>query len=851
MNLGECVGRWKTIVILAVLIVGQGSGSGFMAAAVGTEPRVLWRQGIALLGSPAAAHGLVFSAAADGYLHAFDQATGAERWTARLRAIRFETPLPPVVAGTSVAYANGDGTIQVFSAIAGTEKYRHHLLGGQAKEIIGAEGHAFALTEDGTVTGFNLDTGQFWRHFHGVAPARFSTAALAVTSGVVAMADERLDVTGLDAITGAVRWRESMAERRGPIAAPRGTIAIADVSASEEKPAPAPTRFDRDLKVSATDGIVVVSLSALDSTLDPEHKDTGGLYALDSQSGDERWRAAWRGFGGSLSNQFAGAGLFVTELDARSLIAREVLTGVVRWQSRFNYDLAWRTSRVIFFGAYQGSLLGLSSRGNAVLAIDAGTGERRWEYTFSRHEQMAGVVAGATTVVNLDWQLKTFSSDTCQAGWRTIPPFNKAILAANDMVYAGNNAGAFVAMDGETGEVQWGDRRPQADRPIPLYVTDRIIVGKDVSGNDLFAYDAGRNPDLRWEISWYPGVTASFTSQELGQILVVGAGGARNLLALDPASGVPLWSVALPLVGTPGQPAAGALPEFVPCGEPPRQVLEGRGAFYWTLVDTTHQQIFAVTMPDGDVTRIDARTGEVAWNVLAPEKNIVRTMEQSEREIYLGYLNGVVVALDRQSGAAKWRVAPPVADAPVVDLEWDGSRAVVAYGDGPGTVVSLDGASGSERWRYVSGGGEITALYATEAGVFVATRTALAGLDPATGEERWRHPGAFGVGASPDVALVAAPAPAAAAEPLDVLASDSTGSILYLAAPSALLAIDLATGAELWHLPIALDATVLTFATPASALGDPAALRGTVVADRILYVSGSGTVIAVELPTAA
>jgi len=73
---------------------------------------------------PVAAGGLVVVAATDGALRAYDQATGASRWTTWCEGPIFGTP---TIAGGRVVVAAGDGAVYAFSAVDGKRRWRYRL----------------------------------------------------------------------------------------------------------------------------------------------------------------------------------------------------------------------------------------------------------------------------------------------------------------------------------------------------------------------------------------------------------------------------------------------------------------------------------------------------------------------------------------------------------------------------------------------------------------------------------------------------------------------------------------------------------------------------------------------------
>ena len=169
-----------------------------------------------------------------------------------------------------------------------------------------------------------------------------------------------------------------------------------------------------------------------------------------------------------------------------------------------------------------------------------------------------------------------------------------------------------------------------------------------------------------------------------------------------------------------------------------------------------------------------------------------------------------LVALDQATGAERWRAARPQSgSSPLIagGLVYVGTR-----GEG---LKAYDAETGAVVWQFLSGipaapDGEPAGVFDTspilvDGTLFMAGGSygGLFALDPATGEERWRFDTHGWVRSSPAVA----------------------GGIVYIAsnalfdadqtdpAPSALYAVDAATGAERWSLPFAADIE-MSWSTP-------------------------------------
>ncbi len=176
-----------------------------------------------------------------------------------------------------------------------------------------------------------------------------------------------------------------------------------------------------------------------------------------------------------------------------------------------------------------------------------------------------------------------------------------------------------------------------------------------------------------------------------------------------------------------------------------------------------------------------------------------------------------LVAVDAATGAERWRVEQPVsASSPLVQ---DGKVFVGTAGEG---VKAFDANTGDEVWRYLTGDTPVPdnappdsvdsspiiadgVLYIGEGGY-----GGLSALDPATGAEHWRFDTHGATWASPT-----------AADGAVYIASDAVFDVDQEdPAPSALYAVDAATGEERWHTE---------FGTGENSFSTPAVANGTVV----------------------
>ncbi|MCG8455438.1 MAG: PQQ-binding-like beta-propeller repeat protein, partial [Holophagales bacterium] len=211
----------------------------------------------------------------------------------------------------------------------------------------------------------------------------------------------------------------------------------------------------------------------------------------------------------------------------------------------------------------------------------------------------------------------------------------------------------------------------------------------------------------------------------------------------------------------------------------------------------------------GQLVALDRRTGEARWRL--PLGHPLRRRAVSVGEAVLAVdEGGILYAAAAASGAELWRLAGGFTTAPVV-LGGAGraspSRVVLA--DRRGRLVALEAASGKRIWRRMVASGAVSGEPASGLGQVIVSDSAgrIHALDAHSGELRW----SVEVGADPTPARLG-------------------GASVFLVADGFLVALRAADGQELWR-------------TQTSELvGLPPAVAG----DRVLVAGGHGRLYAFD-----
>lgn len=292
--------------------------------------------------------------------------------------------------------------------------------------------------------------------------------------------------------------------------------------------------------VAVRDGLVFVSGAA-----DPNTSGAASLVAFDAEAGTERWAFDGR----------RGLGLTVTSdsiyrtLDIGGLQAVDRATRTATWS--VDYDLQ-TVPRVVDGTVYAGGFLG------DVVALDAATGELRWQRTLyspgatgpclCRRDDVQEALAVADDhvyVTSYFGQCTALSAADGSIVWQYDMPgeITHAPAVSDGTVYVADRQ-RLVALDAATGTEQW--RRELLDetagyvRCSPTVTTDTVYVaaGADAGGGDhpqrmsAFGLDGQERWTVGTEPLWDDPVVADGT-------LYIPL--SRGMSARDPATGAERW----------------------------------------------------------------------------------------------------------------------------------------------------------------------------------------------------------------------------------------------------------------------------------------------------------------------
>lgn len=587
-----------------------------------------------------------------------------------------------------------------------------------------------------------------------------------VSRGVVAFASEAGSAFGVDAQTGASRWR------RGLTAATVASPALVDdtvVFGSDDGTIRAlgiedgGDRWTRSAKGSVeapitadTDGVVYVADAG------------GGISAIDAVTGDLRWQE-------TRNDAFRTAPALIDELvvvvgESGSVYALNRTDGQVVWELAGTFvGPAAEVGGTIVVATVEGIINEVDAAGTLTqqlsstdaraptdpaptftlgIATGAGAG---WSVDDSAVLRRIGPGAGGLTALQARWVHPFTESPFTGMGFPTTVGEHEGravLIDAGGAVYLvepstgdidpiGDDpesplpAGASAVVDGDqlfmtlggelravdlpSGEVRWSDGSSAFTPNGPIVTGDLVIILRIVTLDDGTITDEVIAHDrLTGEVRWTQRMPFAGSGPALaGDVVIAGS----PLSGLDPSDGSILWQV-----------------------ETDRDVVGNAG------YDAERDMVVAAVRKfEGDdvlldLVAADARTGDERWRT--PVEGIPEFTEAitvAEDLVVVPQLGGPVVAYDADTGEERWRFAPP---APAVHL------GIVTIEDGQVWIITsfaqvfvLDASAGEVVAQSSGFGADVGSFFApwgqrvrSVDGVFVAPFPPfVAGFDPPEG----------------------------------------------------------------------------------------------------------------------
>jgi outer membrane protein assembly factor BamB len=624
--------------------------SGEVAWADWSIPPVYSSDTVLALSSPAVASGTVYYGGTDGLLHAVDSLTGETKWM-------FETPGPigssPAVCEGAVNFAGADGYLYSLDAQTGEEIWR--LETGGNTDVACENGNIYFGGTGGLYALDSQTAEEKWRYEGGGSPAIADGTIYLVTGPTgftLFAAEDRPDthVVAIDAATGQEKWKvrvdaitlPAIAEDRVYFGTLDGDLCALDSSSGAEEWCFAASDVILS-SPSVAEGVVYFGTGFWSTG------DSGYLYAIDTQTGQELWRftagpiltspAINDGvvyFNDSLGRFFAvqDKSLSASAGDSHSdgTMARANLqrTGFydvkavyelrgVQWQFEIGETPA-APPTIVDKTAYLCS-------GTYVYALDIATGERLWRFATSGALSSPAIANGVVYFGGYGGYMYAVDARTGLRKWQTttrgFPDEEDAMVSSpaiyNGTVYIGSCDGHMYALDVETGQERWAFR------------TEGLIFSSP-------AIDAG---------------TLYFGS------------GDDYLYAVNSQTGQEAWRFQ-----TMGQ--IGATPAIAD------------GTVYFRATD-------------GLAYAVDGQNGLLKWTFPVRDK-LISSPAVANGIVYYGTESGLY-ALDSQTGQELWffETGTSVASSPVI------ADGVVYFGSDGGHLFAADARTGQSKWYFRTG----------------------------------------------------------------------------------------------------------------------------------------------------
>lgn len=316
--------------------------------------------------SPVVSGDTVYVGSSDGTLYAIDTSTGNERWSYEPdQSYGFEQSSPAVASGSVFIGTAGRQVVSI-NAETGEQQWSHNVIGPIHSSPAVAGGIVYILDGNGTLLAFDAQTGeQQWSEpSESYVAANEGTSSPAVVDHTVYLGSPRGDLRALDLETGEEIWSFDTG-RNAPLASPavaNGTVYIGgfgryvfgvDAQSGEQQWAFDTRSFEgAGFSSPSSWGATASSPAVADGTVYIGNNDNQ-LYALDAQTGEERWGFVTENDIQS-SPAVADGTVYVGSND-NHLYAIDAETGSELWSFETGGEIGWSSPTVADGVVYVGS----------------------------------------------------------------------------------------------------------------------------------------------------------------------------------------------------------------------------------------------------------------------------------------------------------------------------------------------------------------------------------------------------------------------------------------------------------------------------------------------------------------
>ena len=457
--------------------------------------------------------------------------------------------------------------------------------------------------------------------------------------------------------------------------------------------------------------------------------DRGFVYALEGESGRERWRFATRDFVRG-APQLVGDSIYFGSDDGH-LYALDALSGRERWRLPAGASIRTRAAADaegnVLFGASDGTL-------SAVATV---SGERRWSTRVDGTPIGDLLLQGDTVVLRVDpASLLGLDQRDGRKRWqhRLDPGASEPVrLDAAHIVIAGFNGGVAVIRTRD-GSLLW--HQPVAGRmQRPIADASGVVLVSTVGEVTSFASSDGR---LQWRRNIAVGDAVDPVAWR-DQVVV--ASSRSRLVFLNRGDGSSSVTLTLP-----------AAPTLLAASQDGVRVALNRGELHSVRVDTSelkHGKHLQLT--DTGVAKVPTSENNAAFRIvrIAPDVTAPELLWRAPTQGFAYHLGAIDDArlvvgdegglslLESASGRVRWRypTAQPTGTEPVHDA------GILYFGGRDHHLRAIQASSGRELWSFRAGSNVLSmpaiggdhVYFGSCDGNFYA-------LDRRTGTELWRFP---------------------------------------------------------------------------------------------------------------
>jgi outer membrane protein assembly factor BamB len=344
--------------------------------------------------TPALARGTLFFGSDDGSFYAVDARTGALRW--RMTVGAGVASSPSVVNGT-VYFTAWNGNLYAVTAATGALRWKVYL-----GRDIGTMNYWDFYTSSPTPFDDTLYVGSGDGHVYAIDPAngriRWSNATGARVRGTPAVTDTHVvvgtmdgHVVAMDRRTGAAQWRFATDGAGYTFERKKN-----DTTALPASPA-------------IHDG--VVTIGARD----------GNIYAIDLETGAQRWKTTHDGGSWILSTAMQGSTVFVGSGSAAIIQSAKLADGSENWRAKINGAA---------FGplAVAGDVVVANDFGGNIHALDAASGHEMWHFALGDRIFAGALIADDAVFAAAD-DGELIALDTAATATTALPAPKLAVYA--------------------------------------------------------------------------------------------------------------------------------------------------------------------------------------------------------------------------------------------------------------------------------------------------------------------------------------------------------------------------------------------------------------------------------------